>query len=50
VGWQSQWAPRPGELAAVVVVASGFSNNGTVPPSTEAAVVRSARVIESVIP
>jgi hypothetical protein len=50
VGWQSQWAPRAGELAGVVMIASGFSSNGTVPPSTEGAVVRSARVIQSVVP
>jgi len=50
VGWQTQWAPRPGQPSTMVVIASGFSNNGAVPQVTEGAVIRSARVIENVTP
>jgi hypothetical protein len=45
-GWQNLWAPSAGASMSVGMTASGYSNNGTLPPNFEGGVAeRASRVV-----
>ena len=49
-GWQNTWALAVGVETSAIMVASGFSSNGTLPPNVEGGVVQFATRISTVTP
>lgn len=49
-GWQNTWALAVGQPINAIMVASGFSSNGTLPPNVEGGVVQFATRVSQVTP